>query len=123
MVTQRKLEVVKIWQKANPDKVKLYQKISRERHKEQRREYNKKWAKTHVTPEYRKKHRGKPNIFRKAIRRKIGYLIEKGKIERPEYCSVCNSKENKIEAHHEDYSKPLEIIFLCKSCHSKRFRR
>lgn len=30
-------------------------------------------------------------------------------------CRVCNS--NKTERHHPDYSKPLEVIFLCHEHH------
>jgi hypothetical protein len=41
--------------------------------------------------------------------------IRLGKITRiPCACGNPNS-----EAHHEDYSKPLEVIFLCASCHQK----
>ncbi len=29
----------------------------------------------------------------------------------------------KVQAHHEDYSKPLEIIWLCTSCHGIRHRK
>lgn len=32
-------------------------------------------------------------------------------------CSNCNKKKICIK-HHHDYSKPLEVIFLCNSCHS-----
>lgn len=35
-----------------------------------------------------------------------------------ERCEVCRSK-HKIEAHHPDYRKRLEIIWLCKYCHEK----
>jgi len=30
-------------------------------------------------------------------------------------CNVC--KSNKVHAHHEDYDKPLEVIWLCEICH------
>jgi len=30
-------------------------------------------------------------------------------------CAVCGGK--KVEAHHEDYEKPLEVIWLCKQHH------
>lgn len=31
-------------------------------------------------------------------------------------CSICGSSEN-LEAHHEDYSKPLEVIWYCRKHH------
>jgi len=42
-------------------------------------------------------------------------MIKAGTITRKP-CFVCGS-ENRIEAHHEDYNKPLEIIWLCHKHH------
>ena len=42
-----------------------------------------------------------------------------GKLVRPDHCEFC-FKECKPESHHEDYSKPLEIDWLCIECHSKQ---
>jgi len=42
--------------------------------------------------------------------------VKSGKILKPLICSKCK-KKTKIEAHHSDYSKPLEVIWLCRSCH------
>lgn len=42
--------------------------------------------------------------------------IRSGALVRPEVCSVCKTK-TKVEAHHEDYTKPLEVVWVCKSCH------
>lgn len=39
----------------------------------------------------------------------------------PKPCAVCGSAEN-IHAHHEDYSKPLEVIWLCPLCHAQRHK-
>ena len=47
-------------------------------------------------------------IVAKAI--KDGTLI-------PEPCAICGSKRS--EAHHEDYTKPFEIVWLCPSHHMK----
>ncbi len=33
-------------------------------------------------------------------------------------CKKCNATKN-LEKHHPDYSKPLFIITICKSCHNK----
>ncbi|MCA2656375.1 hypothetical protein [Microcystis sp. M061S2] len=54
------------------------------------------------------KHRAR-DIVRKRIKR--GTLLK-------EPCSICKSTE-RIQAHHEDYSKPLNIIWLCEKCHRK----
>lgn len=40
--------------------------------------------------------------------------IRRGKVERKP-CSICNASVS--EAHHHDYSKPLDVIWLCFSCH------
>ena len=45
----------------------------------------------------------------KALRKRI--LIKKP-------CEVCG--ELRVEAHHDDYSKPLEVIWLCKKHHEER---
>lgn len=42
-----------------------------------------------------------------------------GTLEKPSRCSICgcSSDEHRIEAHHENYSKPLDIIWCCTPCH------
>ena len=47
--------------------------------------------------------------------------VKVGKIVRPSVCSRCGS-EGPIHAHHPDYSKPLEVEFICSSCHGKQHR-
>ena len=51
-------------------------------------------------------------------RASIHYRVTTGKLTRASHCSKCG-KEGKTRAHHEDYNKPLEIIWLCGSCHGK----
>lgn len=53
------------------------------------------------------------NTLRNAIRR--------GKIVRPSCCSECLGA-GRIDAHHADYSKPLDVEWLCRSCHTARHR-
>jgi len=42
--------------------------------------------------------------------------IRTGKIEKPRTCSKCGSP-SRIEGHHERYDKPLEVLWLCRTCH------
>jgi ribosomal protein S27AE len=49
--------------------------------------------------------------------------IREGKIIRPNTCPRCGSTSRRIEAHHKDYSKPLEVEFLCSRCHKEMHLR
>ena len=49
-------------------------------------------------------------------RNKTNKAIESKKIKR-EPCCVCGLKTT--EAHHPNYLKPFEVIWLCKKCHFK----
>ncbi len=51
----------------------------------------------------------------------IHYLLRSGKLIRPKSCSQCGS-ECKPDGHHDDYSKPAEVRWLCCSCHAKAHR-
>lgn len=44
-----------------------------------------------------------------------------GKMVRPSSCQQC-STECTPHGHHEDYSKPLEVMWLCVPCHAARHR-
>jgi hypothetical protein len=43
--------------------------------------------------------------------------IELGLFERPSFCEACGERSSNIHGHHEDYSKPLEVQWLCSKCH------
>jgi hypothetical protein len=74
---------------------------------------------------YQREHRPKPSELsaeaqhKLAARTKAGIYSRRGLIEqRP--CQVCGSE--KAERHHENYDKPLEIIWLCRPCHTTHHR-
>ena len=46
--------------------------------------------------------------------------IRAGKIDR-QPCERCGTDIG-IHAHHEDYSKPLEVVWLCTAHHGERHR-
>jgi hypothetical protein len=43
--------------------------------------------------------------------------IRDGKLER-QPCQMCGSQEN-VHKHHRNYSRPLDVIFLCARCHHR----
>ena len=53
---------------------------------------------------------------------KLGYAILHNKIIRPDECSVCH-KKCIPHGHHFDYTKPLEVIWVCPACHSQIHRQ
>lgn len=41
---------------------------------------------------------------------------KRGLIEKPKRCNRCKKKK-RLEKHHEDYTKPLKVEWLCTKCH------
>ena len=52
--------------------------------------------------------------------KKVAWALRWGKLVNPGECSKCGKKTNYLDAHHEDYRKPLKVTWLCISCHRKR---
>lgn len=63
----------------------------------------------------RKKY-NRENKNKTSARAKVMYAVYSGKLRRPNKCSNCNIR-CLPDAHHKDYSKPLEVIWLCRRCH------
>lgn len=86
-------------------------------------EMNKAWAKTSNGAKSLKKAAIKYSAAnRKKVNAawRVGYEIERGRMRRGP-CVVCG--EPKTHGHHEDYDRPLDVIWLCpqhhKDVHSK----
>jgi hypothetical protein len=69
-----------------------------------------------VNANYRKRYRGK-SLAQCSARR----AVASGKIKKLP-CFVCGKKRD-VEAHHEDYSKPLEVVWLCPKHHAEHHRK
>ena len=64
--------------------------------------------------EYEKRH---PDRHRAKAR--VQYALKTGKLTRLP-CQVCGV--TKTQAHHDDYTRPLDVIWLCRECHAERHR-
>jgi hypothetical protein len=49
-------------------------------------------------------------------------MVYQGRIQKPERCEDCGklTEKHKLHGHHEDYSKPLDVDWLCDPCHRRR---
>jgi hypothetical protein len=73
------------------------------------------WHKIHGKENYRK------NKLKIRARIKLCNAVKQGAVLKPSVCSQCGHS-GYIEAHHTDYERPLDVIWLCKKCHNKTRR-
>lgn len=60
------------------------------------------------------------NRLKLRAREMVAYAIKKGTlVSLP--CETCG--DARTQAHHEDYSKPFEVIWLCSKCHGAMHRK
>jgi hypothetical protein len=71
------------------------------------------WLKSHREYEARNPHKV-------AARRKVSNALQAGTIQKLA-CAQCGSP--RAQAHHPDYSKPLEVIWLCRKHHQEEHNR
>jgi hypothetical protein len=69
-------------------------------------------------PAYVSKKRDYAKQWRTSLKN-IAHLMAKRHLrkERPAVCDWCHVREPRV-AHHEDYSKPLSVDWLCYKCHA-----
>lgn len=139
---EKELERTRLWRESNPEKykescrksaAKTYQKHKekilqrckeyRENNREKVKASQRAWKSKNRDKvksnraEYEKRYPEKSTAYR-AINNAVAY----GKLFKPSNCSQCGY-EGHIEGHHPDYSKPLEVIWLCRECHNREHQK
>jgi hypothetical protein len=84
----RRREGIKAWKQAHPQEVKAQ---------------NQKWK--------------DKNPEKVKAKYTIQTQVRNGAIERPTKCTECGTTMG-VEFHHPDYSKPLEVLAVCRQCHA-----
>ena len=63
-----------------------------------------------------------PSCLNNGTYSKVQYAVRIGKLIKPFLCESCNKQSKRIAGHHESYKKPLEVVWLCQSCHNEVHR-
>lgn len=109
---------------ANIDRVRAYDRsrANKPHRVKARKEYAEKIKKD---PSARDKYNKRSALWRQKNKLKraahiiLGNAKKYGKIISPNECSKCRAS-CVPDAHHEDYNKPLDVVWLCKPCHGAR---
>lgn len=86
----------------------LYHREYRKRNAEKARFYSRRWK-------IENNHKKKRDYKKERARAKVRYALKTGQLIKFA-CRDCGELET--EAHHEDYNKPLDVIWVCKPCHA-----
>lgn len=84
------------------------------------REYDRERAKTPARRSARKRvvgRWGSENPVKKKATYAVNNAVRDGRIEKLP-CHFCGADES-LEAHHHDYARPLDVVWLCVKCHRR----
>lgn len=110
----------KQWVRENPKRANAYKRAWAERNKEQLAAYQYDYNRSKQRREVWQKSYNKLKDHHSA-RRKAWRAVRRGVITRGP-CEVCGDASD-VEAHHDDYSKPLEVRWLCTKHHGEQHRK
>jgi len=89
----------------------------RSRNRTKQRDYERSYYASNPEPAKERAIRNRANNPEKAAANdSLNYAIRAGKISR-QPCVICGSSNS--QGHHENYDKPLEVVWLCAECHRK----
>ena len=98
---------VEMWQKDNPDYMKEYSHKNKEKYKGMYKESN-----LASVVAYQER-----NPIKVKAKLAVSKALKEGALAKPVLCEQCGS-ESRLDGHHDDYSKVLEVRWLCRPCHA-----
>ena len=107
------------YRKNNPEKIKIMHQIYNKEHAEDIKKRKRNYVESNqekvkkASSIYRSN-----NVLKIKAHNKVGSAIKNGSLNKPSCCAVCKELNAKLDAHHCDYDKPLDIIWMCHKCHS-----
>jgi ribosomal protein S27AE len=97
---ERAKEACRAWREKNRGYSTRYYQANAEKEREQARERSK-------TTAYK---------IRKAAQQRVRTAVRRGRLTQSLICSECG-RETTLHKHHDDYTKPLDVRWLCPDCH------
>jgi ribosomal protein S27AE len=104
-LTEHRKEICRLWRERNRQRANEQNRAYYERYPERRHESAMNWRRA--------------NKEKRRAHRMVEYALAKGTLSKGP-CENCG--DPKAEAHHKDYSKPLDVNWLCRKCHGKEHR-
>jgi len=128
------------WREKNPEKAAERNRRWHRENRERVSENNKRWNKENpdrraeLNRRWTEQNRDRAAAHAKAKRERypqkeqaraeVRRALRQGRLVRPEYCEECGGEgrpykdgRSPIQAHHDDYSRPLDVRWLCRDCH------
>lgn len=88
--------------------------------REKEREYARRWSRKFNASEKGRKYRAKyeqQNKKKRSAYRKMRRALKRRELVRPARCEKCFAI-SRVDGHHDDYDKPLDVRWLCRGCHA-----
>lgn len=113
------------WQLANPEREAERVRRWKEQNSERKAALDRRWEETHrdrVAERHKKDRQRYPEKHR--ARSALNHAVRDGRITKPECCEDCAepTTSRDLHGHRKDYSKPLEVEWLCRDCHLDQHR-
>lgn len=102
------------WSQKNPNRARENAKRWVLKNPEKRKEIARRWVKKHGLDKTRKDRARNPQKYK--ARTAVGNAIRDGKLKKKP-CCVCGSEF--VHAHHEDYGRPLDVVWVCVKHHKE----
>lgn len=101
------IEESRVWRQENTEAVREYDARYHQEHAEECRARSRRYDSQYPA--------------RAIARRRTRTARKNGGLIRPGICTACR-ESCRPDAHHEDYSKPLDVLWLCHRCHQRLHR-
>jgi ribosomal protein S27AE len=116
-------ECFNTWQRhsarKNRDKERIRQAAWRDANPEKPREITRRYRQLHPDRvAMRSPHERSVHPERVKARKALYYAVKVGTVIRSATCQQCNSSAS-TQGHHTDYSRPLDVRWLCPRCHKR----